>query len=181
MARFSSRSRPMAALVAVALVVYTSPAAAAPPAASLTGTVVASPGHDLSGPVRVHAGDPKSGSIYSSAPVGEDGTFEIRNLPPSSYELAIEADGGLYVVATPVALEPGANRTVHLEVKPSAAPAPSRANAAEAGKAGRPSVWNNPLTATLIVIGLAVVVGLVVEELTDDDEPASVSPSTLAP
>ncbi len=181
MARNSSWLRPTAALVAAALLRFTSPAGAAPPGASLSGTIAAPAGHSLAGTVRVHAGDPKSGSVYSSAPVGADGTFEIRNLPPSSYELAVEADGGLYVVPTPIALEAGTSRTVHLEVKPSAAPAPSRANAAEEKTAGRPSVWNNPLTATLIVIGLAVAVGIVVEELTDDDEGPSVSPSTLAP
>lgn len=181
MARNTSCSRLMAALVAAALVLYASPAGSAAPAASLSGTIVAPSGRDLTGTVRVHAGDPKSGSIYSSAPVGPDGSFEIRNLPPSSYELAVEADGGLYVVAAPVALEPGANRTVHLEVKPSAASALSGAKAEEAKKVGRPSVWNNPLTATLIVIGLAVTVGLVVEELTDEEEQPRVSPSTLAP
>jgi len=56
---------------------------------------------------------------------------------------------------------------VHLAVRP-ATTAPSPQEASE-GKKGL-SFWDNPLTATLIVLGAAVVVGVVVDELTDDDE-----------
>jgi hypothetical protein len=41
------------------------------------------------------------------------------------------------------------------------------------GKKGAPTIWSNPLTASLIVLGSAVVVGLLVEGATDDEDQAS--------
>jgi len=167
--------RSTAALVAVALVPFGFPARAASPAASLSGTVVAAAGTSLGESARVHAGDPKTGSIYSSGPIGSEGTFRIEHLPPATYELAVESNGGLYVVEAPIELPAGSNRIVHLEVKPSPARAAAAGNPQNKEKR-KLGVWDNPLTSTLIVVGIAVVVGLIIEAATEE-EGAPPSPS----
>jgi hypothetical protein len=44
-------------------------------------------------------------SVYSSSPTGEEGRYELTNLPEGYYDLAVETPGGLYV----------ADRVVHLD------------------------------------------------------------------
>ena len=53
------------------------------------------------------------------------------------------------------------------------APAPEEEKEKNKGGTG---VWNNPATAALIVVGAAIVLGLLIDAATDDDEgPASPS------
>ncbi len=167
--------RCLAVLLSAVLMLISSPLGAAAPTAALSGRIMARSGQTLEGTVRLHAGDAKTGAVYSSEPLGTDGTFEIRNLPASSYRLAVEADGGLYVVETPIRLDAGANRTVQLAIQAQAATATGRLNAAEK-KPGAASFWENPLTATLIVIGGAILVGIIVDEATDEDNASPSSP-----
>ena len=74
---------------------------------------------------------------------------------------------------TPVTIAPGATRQVQLALK-------GRQDNAMGGKATNPpptpapnkktgTLWDNPLTATLIVVGGAVVTGLIIDAIDDDD------------
>ncbi len=148
------------------------PACDAAPAASLGGRIV-SAGTDapLAG-ARLHVADGRSGRIVTSGVTGADGAFEVAGLEPASYDLAVESRGGLYVVETPVRLAGGERRSIQLAVSPQAAPAPAQDPAPK--KKSAADVWNNPLTATLIVVGAAVVLGLVVESVVGNP---SASPS----
>ncbi|MGH7410417.1 MAG: carboxypeptidase-like regulatory domain-containing protein, partial [Candidatus Methylomirabilis sp.] len=56
--------------------------------------------------------------IYQSAKTGPKGDYSISELPPGTYDVAVEADGGLYVLSGPLALQPAERRTVSLSVRP---------------------------------------------------------------
>jgi hypothetical protein len=86
-------------------------------------------------------------------------------VPASSYVLAVEADGGLYVVEVPVTLAPGQSRSVQLSLGSKLAPG--------ASKGLKTTIVDNPLTATLVILGGATILGLVIDEIDDDDEPVS--------
>src|SRR5262245_29077615 len=123
---------------------------------------------------RLWAAPAGGGRLFRSEPAGSDGGFELGGLPAGACELAVEFDGGLYVVEAPVVLVPGIKRAVQVavgraaqgRVSPAAEPTP------DAGGA-RSNIWNNPLSAGLIVLGAAIVVGAVVKNVTDDEPNAT--------
>jgi len=109
------------------------------------------------------------------APVASDGSFEATGVPAGQSELAIETSEGLYVVATPITIAPGTTRRVQLAYggrKDSSAPTPSENEKKKKGG----GFWANPLTATLVIVGSAIVVGFAVNQLTQSDN-KPVSPS----
>lgn len=108
---------------------------------------------------RLHAGDSKTGQLYSSTPTGEDGGFVLGDLPSATYELAVEADGGLYTVQTPIPLAPGTSRTLNLAVTPVASGAMQDDDDDDSEGF---SLFDNPLGAALAALGIATVVGLAV-------------------
>ena len=107
------------------------------------------------------------------APVAADGSFEATGIPAGQSELAIETSEGLYVVAAPVAIAPGTTRRIQLAYggrQDSSAPKPSENEKKKKGG----GFWANPLSATLIIVGSAIVVGFAIDQLTQsDNEPAS--------
>ncbi len=109
------------------------------------------------------------------APVATDGSFAATGLPAGQSELAIETSEGLYVVATPVAIAPGTTRRIQLAYggrQDTSAPKPSE----NEKKKKRAGFWANPLSATLIIVGSAIVLGFAINELTQsDNEPVSPS------
>lgn len=136
--------------------------------ATLAGTVYALDGKQpLDGAV-LHAGDIRSGEIYSSAATNDDGGFVLAGLPPAAYRLAVETEAGLYVVGTPLPLAPGQERDVQLALKTGAAADPESANKEAQG--GRFSFLDNPLFAAFSVIGAAVLFGYLISEIDDDDQ-----------
>ncbi len=155
--------RLLAAALIVSLQIAFLPALAAGTPASLTGRVLKAGSESPLAGARVHAADLSSGKVYTSAPTAKDGTFQLSGLPVSSYEVAVESAGGLYPAAARISLTEGQERAIQLTVKEESepkAPTPNRAT--------KPGVWNNPLTATLIILGSAVVVGVVVDNMTKD-------------
>ena len=42
----------------------------------------------------------------------------------------------------------------------------------------RPSLWNNPLTAAFLVLGVAIVFGVIIENATDDDDSIDEPPTS---
>lgn len=136
----------------------------AQPGAVLAGTVVRA---DLATPVAgatVHLADERSGAFVESAPTADDGSFRLDSLPGSEYSLAVEVDGGLYVVPAPLTLNDGETRRVHLAIQPDAQP-----DAGSTLGASKLSFRNNPLTATLLLLGGLIILGLAIDELTDSD------------
>ena len=135
------------------------PVGAADVAATLTGSIVH---HDDQSPVpgaKLHVGDPKTGQIFSSEPASDDGSFVLGDLPPSTYALAVESDGGLYVVETPLSLAPGTTRTLNLAVRPQ----PMNLDTDNDDEDDEPwGLTENPLTAALAMAGIAIVLGVVI-------------------
>ena len=110
-----------------------------------------------------------------AAPVAANGSFEATGVPVGQSELAIETSEGLYVVATPVAIAPGTTRRIQLAYggrQDSSAPKPSENEKKKKGG----GFWANPLSATLVIVGSAIVVGFAINQLTQsDNEPVSPS------
>lgn len=174
--RKSSIHRSWTVLVAAVLCLATTPTFAAPTGA-LSGLVT---GSGSSAPVEgavVLAGDP-DGTIHSSSPAGADGRFELSGLAPATYRVAVRKGDRLWVVASPVTLAPGQARILQVAIDPSEEQAPSPAEAREKEKKrDRLGFWNNPLTATLVVVGAAIVVGVALDAATDDNNETPASPT----
>jgi hypothetical protein len=157
----------LAVMLIVSLPWVAIPASAAEAGATLSGSIVRSEdGSPLAG-AKLHANDPKTGKIFSSRPATDEGAFELTELPPSTYALAVESNGGLYLVEAPLQLAPGATRTVNLAVTPQ--------NVLREGEEDddMDEAWGfmeNPLTATLIVLGTALVAGVALDNILDDDD-----------
>ena len=143
----------------------------AQPSAALDGTVLRA---DRTTPIAgatVHLADKSSGAFVESAPTADDGSFHLDSLPGSEYSIAVEVDGGLYVVSAPLTLNDGETRRVHLAINPNAQLAPGATGS-------QLSFRNNPLTATLLLVGGLIILGVFIDELTDSD---SASPSFPSP
>ena len=155
------------------------PAAADLSGARVAGSILAASTQAPLPGARLHLGDPRSGKVFSSAPADAQGGFALTDIPPATYELAVESGGGLYVVQTPLELAPGQSQNLQVAISPLAPGqmAPPPQGEEEAKKKGGASVWNNPVTAALIVVGSAIVIGFLIKEATgEDNEPVS-SPS----
>jgi hypothetical protein len=146
--------------------------------------VWALPAGALAGRVIPAAGVPAARAVLVAPPgsarplrgaVGADGSFHVEGVPAGTVDLAVETADGLYVVATPVAIAPGATRNLQLALgRQDTSPPPGEKKAKRAG-----GVWANPLYATLIVVGAAVVVGVAISALTESNShPASPSASS---
>jgi hypothetical protein len=108
------------------------------------------------------------------AAVGADGTFRADRIPEGPAKLAIETSEGIYLVATPVVISPGTTHRVQLAIGGRQDTSPPQPAGKQKKKKGGP--WDNPASATLIVVGSAIVVGFAVDQLSKSD-PRPVSPS----
>jgi len=159
----------LAVLLVASLPWLSIPVSAGEVAATLTGSIVRSAdGSPLAG-ARLHVSDPKTGKIFSSPPATDDGAFTLAELPPSTYALAVESEGGLYLVGTPLQLAPAATRTVNLAVNPQSVLRDGEAESDDDDDE-KWGFFENPLTATLIILGVATVLGIAVDNLSDDDK-----------
>jgi hypothetical protein len=162
-------------LLAVALVISIQsmflPLIASSERAAISGTILSSHDHGPLVGVKIHAGDPRTGEIFSSQPTPEDGSFVIEGLPASSYELAVEANGGLYVVDSKVQLAPGQAESVNVAVNFKKAPSPEEKKKKKAG-----SVWNNQLIASGFVVVSAVLIGELIKEATEESVQSPTEP-----
>jgi hypothetical protein len=139
--------------------------------AVLSGTILRGNQHQPVSGAKLLVGDSSSGRIFASSATGSDGRFTVRNLPASTYELAIQSGGGLYPTGVPVQLASGAKQEIQLAFADPSGPTSDSVQLERAG------VWSNPLTATMVVLGGAVVVGLALEGATDDSSSGSASPT----
>jgi len=119
------------------------------------------------------------GSPPSPVPVAADGSFLAEGIPAGPVSLAVETSAGLYTVETPVAIAPGATRTVSLALRGRQETPPAPPTEEQKKKKGA-GFWSNPLYASLVVIGGAIVVGLIIDSATKSDSNPTASPSTTA-
>jgi len=159
------------------------PARAADRSSTISGVVRSEDGRSRLAGARVFAGDPETGDVFPSGWTGADGTFEIRGLPPASYRLAVESNAGLHLIELPISLGEGMTRSVGISVHASmngdeGEGGGGGSDSGNASNSRRPNLWNNPLTAALIVIGLAVIFGLVIANATDDSDGFVEEPAT---
>lgn len=138
--------------------------------AGLNGVIRSADMTPLAG-VRLLVADRENGGVARSARTTADGNFTIDGLEPGRYDLAVETDLGLYVVRAPIELVPGVNRTVQVAVggtEPADTDGPTPAIDAPLA-----SAWDNPAAAGGIVLGLAVLIGILVKNATEDEISAS--------
>jgi uncharacterized surface anchored protein len=189
-----THARTLEKSLALLLVVLTAslglPAFAGSSAASLQGRILrASTGAPLQGAV-VKLALRSDAKAFESAKTDEKGGYTIPSLPAGNYDVAVEADGGMYIVPAPMALQAGEQRSLSLSVMPKEATAEPTApsGGGEAPKGGQGaakpattaaktggflhSAWGG----AVLVVGSAVVIGAVVNSA-DNDNPASASPS----
>jgi hypothetical protein len=168
MNRRAPLSRVLATLLVVALPLAFVPQTSAVENASLAGAVyTAADEQPIDGAV-LHAGDILSGLIYSSTQTDDDGNFVLAGLPPAAYQLAIETDEGLYMVGSSVQLDAGQQREVQLELHKKTAKDPESAQEDETK--GDMGFMNNPLFASLTVIGASILLGVLISEIDDRDQ-----------
>lgn len=177
------------------------PVVAAPLPAALSGRIVRSTtGAPAEGAV-LKLALRSGGVMLESAKADAKGRYAISDIPSGSYDVAVEVDGGLYLVGAEVALSPGEKRSMSLSVLPSDdEPAPPTPPAeppkAEEGdkeaepekeppkeekkeekKKGVGGFLRTPWGGLTLVLGTAAIIGIAVSS-TDDDVPASASPSS---
>jgi hypothetical protein len=141
--------------------------------ASITGRVT---GVTTRSPVEgatVLAVDHGSGSLHRSGPTNDEGSFRLDGLPPGSYSLAVEVERGAFLSESAIRLRSGETRLVKVAINRQEEPDPVPTSSGKTKKGGP---WGNPVTATLIVIGGAIVVGVLVDGATDGGE-ITASPS----
>jgi len=158
----STLSRLLSTGLILALPFLALPARSAGATAALSGSIMwAADLTPLAGS-KLHAGDAKTGEIFSSAPAGDDGSFTLEGLAASTYELAVESDGSLYLVGAPLTLAPGAAQTVNLAV--SRQPVPNYDKEEDDEHPGGYRLWDNPVLATFIIVGVVAVIGALVKD-----------------
>jgi hypothetical protein len=180
MNRHGATQRIFAACLILSLHAFLVPSFAGTATSSLTGRVVVAGAHSPIGTGKIHVGNPRTGQI-ATADLSREGTFTVSGLAAGTYEVAVETGGVMNVASNPVLLGPDQNKAVQIAVNTKMAQTgngdPMKDDPATAQKQKKQtgtSFWNNPLTATAIVVVSAVVVGLAIDGLSDDDEqPAS--------
>lgn len=162
-------SKPCVLAVVLAALLVSSPVlvASAPPSGSLSGEVL---GSRIQGAV-VYAAT-SDATRHASAQVAPDGRFALEGLESGVWNLAVDTERGLLVASTPVVVRPGEHRAIQIALAPAEIePEPT----AKDKKKAKMTWWNNPLAASVMVVGAAVIVGVAIDQITDDD--VTTSPS----
>ena len=165
-------SKVVAAGVVAALQVSNVPVLAGPARATFTGRVLSASERSPLPGVQVHLGDPKTGAVLSSSRTSEDGSFALADVPPAAYEIAVQSGDKLFVVDGTIKLAPGETRSVQLAVRNQDT---TSTDSTGTDDKSAMSWWNNPLVATMVVLGAAILIGVAVDSATSDDDGASPS------
>ena len=163
MAQRSMTARLLALAVIVSLPGPLLTAAAEPAAAALSGVIRSAADRTPLAHARLLVADRENGEVTRSEWTAADGNFSIARLDPGRYDLAVEVEGGLYLIRAPIDLMPGVNRAVQIAV--GIAEREDDGNAREP----LPSSWDNPAAAGAIVLGLAILIGVLVKNATADE------------
>lgn len=151
----------------------------------------------------VKAADIKSKKIYESKPTAKNGYYEISGLGSGTYDIAVQVDEGLYLVNKLLDLGENQSHTLSLTLKENPADPQEGEEKTqeeekgkgeeEVGEEGKDveegdetatpedqdeedealAFWDNPLTATLSFVGIALVTSWGVDELTEEEKRAS--------
>jgi hypothetical protein len=137
------------------------------PTATLSGRIVgAADARPMPG-ARVWLAESPGTRVIASSPSSQNGAFRLRQVPPGTYALAVETGPGLYTLEPSLQLTPDATHVVRIEV-PFGTTEDSAANEAPSPSKAQKRIWNNPYTASLIVLGAAALVSVVVQSVTDE-------------
>lgn len=120
----------------------------------------------------VKAAEMESKKVYESQATAENGFYEITGLPKGTYDIAVQAEKGLYAVNKLLNVGEIESHSVSLVLNENPEnPKEEKGEKPEGteAKKGKPGFWNNPLTATLAVVGIAVVLGFAIEEITEEE------------
>lgn len=179
--RLGGVGRSAGSLAVFALAISIVNGGAAAPAATLAGEVLrGSSGEPIAG-ARVYVADPADASALSSVDTSYDGRFRFERLDAARYELAVEHAGRLYVVRPGVVLGAGEVRAVRVAISdesgvptqetPQKPPTPDEEDPSEDGG----GMWSDPLKASALVAGGAIVLGVLIDAVDDDETTASPS------
>lgn len=172
MRRRSPAARLLAACLALAVTGLALPVRAAMTTRTLTGTIVSAESYEPLSGVRLHAGDPRTGTIFSSPRTKQDGSFVIEGLPEATYELAVESGDRLYLVQAPLQVDGTMTRPLTLAVNTSAeVDGGSLAPAVSYGGSG--GLWDKNWFKAVVIGGGAVLLLLLLDD--DDDSRSTVS------
>ena len=160
----NGRSKVIAAALITILPLALTPAFTAADDGVIHGIVLDAGNHAPMAGIKVHVADPATGIIRTSGFTGDDGAFTIADLPAATYEIGLERDGRLFLVRTPVAIAPGQSQNIAVALN-------QDVNKEEDDDPD-PTIWQNPLTAALIVTFGAILVGVLLESSTSRDTPS---------
>jgi hypothetical protein len=167
MAQRHISARLLAVAVIVSLAGPVLPAAAEPASAALSGVIRSAADQSPLADVRLLVVDRESAEVTRSEWTVADGNFSIAELDPGRYDLAVEVQGGLYLIRAPLDLMPGVQRAVQIAVG-IVEPEDDKTDN-ENTRAPLPSAWDNPVAAGAIVLGLAILIGVLVKNATGDE------------
>jgi hypothetical protein len=163
----------IAGMVALCVATASAPVLPGVETASITGRVMSAASWSPVEGATVLAVDRGSGSLHRSSPTNDEGSFRLDGLVPGSYSLAVEVEQGAFLSESAIPLRGGETRLVKVAISRQEEP---DAEPPSSGKKKKGGPWGNPVTATLIVIGGAIIVGVLVDKSTDGGEgPASPS------
>jgi hypothetical protein len=177
----------------------TAPAVSAPVSthAEIRGNVFGADGLSAIAGVSVKAAHMETRRIYTSESTSADGVYKLRDLPPGSYDLAVQTPQGLFAADALVEAKAGHRTTVSLAIRPTArqegqpqeeekpegekpeeakpeeaAPEAEKPAEPEAQKPPRKSggFWRSPAGAAIAIVAGAVVVGVAANSAVGDDE-----------
>ncbi len=167
MAQRHISARWLAQAVIVSLLGPVLPAAAKPATATLSGVIRSAEDQTPLAGARILVADRENAEVTRSEWTAADGNFSIAELDPGRYDLAVEVQGGLYLIRAPIDLVPGVKRAVQIAVG-IVEPEDDKTDN-ENTRAPLASAWDNPVAAGAIVLGLAILIGVLVKNATDDE------------
>jgi len=128
----------------------------------------------------VKAAEIESKKIFESGPTAPNGSYEIAGLSKGNYDVAVQIGNGLYVVNKILNVQENESYALSLtlqedpkaqeEQKNEEKPAETPPATTEEQKDSKIGFWNNPLTATLTLVGIAIVTGYAIDEVTKEEK-----------
>lgn len=185
MSKVSSASRTVSYVVILSfLLLIVSPVASQPQGSSISGRILLSEGKTPVAGAIVKAAEIESKTIYESTPTAENGSYELSGLVEGRYDIAVQLGNGLYVVNRILSVAENESYALSLalqekkeqeeqkegEVKEEEKKEgePVKKEEKEKEKERRLGFWENPLTATGTLIGIAALVSYGVNESTKE-------------
>ncbi len=187
MRSFGRYQKVLAMFLAFAIGSFGLPVFASPAPAILSGKILRTgTGDPVQGAV-VKLNHRSEGKIYSSTQADAQGAYSLSDIPAGTYDLAIETDGGLFLVNAPVSLTSGEKREASFSLQPkkgaaegetggTAGKEPAAADTKDSKKKAATPWYRSGWFGTAVVVGSAVILGAVLSS-NDNDEPAVASPS----